>query len=438
MSGFSLYVHIPYCQVKCPYCDFNSYAAQVWPEAEYVGALCAEMRHYAQRPPWNGGQVKTIFFGGGTPSLFAPASIATILETASALWCIAPDSEVTLEANPGTTVPGKLTALRAAGINRMSFGVQSFVPHHLRTLGRIHSAEEARIAVRSALDAGFVSVSVDLIFALPNQTLGEWESDLAHACALDVPHISAYNLTYEDGTPFHHWRAQGKLRQLPEETEVAMFTRTQALLGEAGYHQYEISNYARPGSVCRHNLNYWQGGDYLGIGAGAHSYRGPVTAGVAHAGRVDSRQSTVDSLNEHPISKGDLSAVDCELSTVDCELSSVDYELSTVDCLWGDRWSNEKNPGRYLQAVGARGHARAASERLDAQQARGEFVFLGLRCRDGVAAAAFRRRFGAELDAVFPHVRDLVAGGVLRSSGGQWQLTRRGVLLADSVFATFL
>ena len=393
MRPFSLYVHIPYCQAKCPYCDFNSYAAQQWPETEYVDALCAEMRHYAQRPPWNDAQVQTVFFGGGTPSLFAPASIATILNQAAGLWRHAPDVEVTLEANPGTVSRDKLAALRAVGVNRMSFGVQSFAARHLRTLGRIHSAEEARVAVRSALHAGFDNVSVDLIFALPEQTLEEWESDLADATRLGVHHISAYNLTYEEGTPFHHWRAQGTLRQLPEETEVAMFTRTQGFLGAAGYQQYEVSNYARPGYACRHNLNYWRAGEYLGVGAGAHSYQAPSTA-VAGAGEVDGG--------------------------------------------WGWRWNNEKNPGRFMQAVATQGHARIASEALDERQARGEFVFLGLRCRDGVPAAAFQQRFGTDLPAAFPRVVDLCDAGLLQHTDGRWRLTPHGLLLADSVFATFV
>lgn len=384
MITFSLYVHIPYCQAKCPYCDFNSYAAQHWPEARYVGALCTEMEAYARRDPWRGGQVRTIFFGGGTPSLFAPESIAAVLRTALRLWPSPPDAEITLEANPGTVTAEKLSGLRAAGVNRLSFGVQSFHPHHLRTLGRIHSATDARSAVHLARQAGFSNVGIDLIFALPQQTLHQWESDVREACALEPSHISAYNLTYEEGTLFHKLRAQRVLHQLPEELEVAMFTRTQELLAAHGYAQYEISNYARPGQACRHNLNYWQGGAYLGVGAGAHSY--------ARAGAQDS----------------------------------------------GRRWSNQRTPLAYLEAVEQHGHARTAVEELDLRQARGEFVFLGLRCLDGFAADAFRTRFGADLATLFPHVADLCAGGLLQCRAGRWRLTAQGVLLADSVFATFL
>jgi oxygen-independent coproporphyrinogen-3 oxidase len=386
MSRFSLYIHIPYCQSKCPYCDFNSYAAEHWPEGRYVEALCAELDHYAQYAPWRSGEIGTIFFGGGTPSLFAPASIERVLAAVTRRWSVSADAEITLEANPGTISLDTLCGFRDAGINRLSFGVQSFHPHHLRALGRIHSGGDALNAVGWARGAGFDNVNVDLIFALPHQTLAEWESDLAQAIVLRPDHISAYNLTYEEGTPFHKLRSQGVLRSLPEEIEATMFTRTQEILGAAGFEQYEISNYARPGRACRHNLNYWQSGDYLGVGAGAHSY--------ARAGAS------------------------------------------------GSRWSNEKIPNRYVDAVvrapDKSADARSATELLDERQARGEFVFLGLRCRAGFLATAFRERFGDDLVAAFPHAADLEKEGFLQCADGRWELTARGLMLADSVFATFL
>ncbi len=393
MPRFSLYMHIPYCQAKCPYCDFNSFAAPRWPEARYVGALLAELEHYAAQPEWRG-TIHTIFFGGGTPSLFSAESIANILSRARTLWTLAADVETTLEANPGTISMEKLAGYRAAGVNRMSFGVQSFAPHHLRTLGRIHSAEEAKAAVAMARAVGFTNVSLDLIYALPQQTLEEWEDDLAQACALNPNHISAYNLTYEEGTPFHLWLGRGVLRRLPEEIEVAMFTRTQERLAAAGYAQYEISNYARPGYPCRHNLNYWESGDYLGAGAGAHSYSRPLDGGTGL--------------------------------------------LPVRTAGWGRRWSNEKDPNAYMQAVEERGDARGWSETLDERQARGEFVFLGLRCHAGFAMHAFQNRFGIDFPAAFAHVNDLSDGGLLECVEGHWRLTPRGLLLADSVFATFL
>lgn len=385
MRPLSIYLHIPYCQAKCPYCDFNSYAAAVWPEAAYVAALRAELDSYAAHEAFRGATVETIFFGGGTPSLFAPASIGSVLDHVGRLWSVADDVESTLEANPGTVTASNLAGFRSAGINRISFGVQSFHAHHLARLGRIHSADEARSAVHLARAAGFDNLNIDLIYALPEQTVEEWEHDLAAAVSLSTEHVSAYNLTYEEGTAFHSWRAQGKLRQLAEEVEVGMFHLTQERLGHAGLGQYEISNYARPGRECRHNLTYWQGRAYIGAGAGAHGFTGAADSGQ-----------------------------------------------------YGMRWGNEKNPGRYMAMVSERGHARATEEPLDREQACGEFVFLALRCRRGVSDTAFERRFGRQLAEAFPHVADLQSQDLLTHGDGHWALTARGLLLADSVFATFL
>lgn len=382
MFDFSLYIHIPYCQAKCPYCDFNSYAAVVWPEEEYVAALSAEMAHYAALASWQGGAISTIFFGGGTPSLFAPGSIEAILAAAARHWPIARTAEITLEANPGTIDLDRLRGFRAAGVDRLSFGVQSFHAHHLATLGRIHSADEARQAIAMARAAGFGNVNLDLIFALPQQTLAEWESDLHEGLALGTDHFSAYNLTYEEGTPFHAWRGQGKLRQLDDDVEEHMFTRTQEILTNAGFVQYEISNYARPGHECRHNLNYWQSGSYLGLGAGAHSFRDDAVA--------------------------------------------------------PQRWGNEKNPLRYMALAQRTGAACVGREELTPLQRRGEYVFLGLRCRTGFAAADFLQRFGASFEAAFPHVAGLVRDSLIESAQEHWRLTPRGLLLADGIFATFL
>lgn len=380
---FSLYVHIPYCHSKCPYCDFNSHAATRWPEGEYVKALIAELELYATHPEWHG-PIQTIFFGGGTPSLFAPESIASVLESANRLWPTRSTDppEITLEANPGTVTLDKLTGFRHAGINRISFGVQSFHAQHLATLGRMHSSAEAIAAIEGARTAGFDDLNFDLIFAVPGQTLIEWETDVRTAVALAPDHLSAYNLTFEEGTAFHAMRAKGQLLQAPEEIEVAMFTHTHELLGAAGYRAYEISNYAQPGRECRHNLNYWRGGAYLGIGAGAHSFsRSPAP---------------------------------------------------------GRRWSNEKGPAAYISAIQHNRHARVWSEQLAEVQARGEFVFLNLRLRDGFDQRDFCGRFGVDFLTAFPHAATLQHDGLLTATDDRWHLSPRGLLLADSVFATFL
>ncbi len=383
VAPFSLYLHIPYCDSKCPYCDFNSYAVKRWPEPEYAAALIAEMRAAAARPEWVDGAIATIFFGGGTPSLFAPATIGAVLDAARELWpWTAPELEVTLECNPGTVDAEKLRGFRAAGVTRISFGVQSFHPTHLARLGRIHSAAQAIDAIGAARAAGFDNLSFDLIFAVPGQTPEEWEADLATAIALAPDHISAYNLTFEEGTAFHAQRRSGAIAPVHEEAEVAMFTRTRSVLTAAGYAPYEISNFARPGRACAHNLNYWRAGAYLGVGAGAHSYAARPAP--------------------------------------------------------GGRWGNEKSPSRYLERVGADGHARASEEHLTVEQARGEFVFLNLRCSDGFAAADFTTRFGLDVATAFPHLAALTRDGVLEHAADRWRLTARGLLHADSVFATFL
>ena len=383
MTPFSLYVHIPYCDSKCPYCDFNSYAAKRWPEADYCDALIAEMTAAAAEPSWRDGALQTIFMGGGTPSLFAPQSIGTILAAARRLWpSSAAQIEITLEANPGTVDRAKLRGFLDAGVNRISFGVQSFHPAHLQRLGRIHSAAQAIDAIGDARAAGFANLNLDLMFAVPGQTVEEWEADLATAVALAPDHISAYSLTYEDGTAFGAQRKSGLLTPVMEEVEVAMFTRTRELLAAHGFAAYEISNFARPERACAHNLNYWRAGPYLGVGAGAHSF-----AAAPSRGR---------------------------------------------------RWANEKSPTQYLARVGADAHARVSEEMLSAEQARGEFVFLNLRCSDGFAAAAFFKRCAIDFGAAFPHAATFVRDGFLELVDGRWRLTARGLLFADSIFATFL
>ena len=376
---FSLYLHIPYCDSKCPYCDFNSHAARHWPEERYVAALCREMAEAAERPAWYGATVGTVFFGGGTPSLFAPRSIETLLREARQLWQFAVDPEITLEANPGTVDRARMEGFREAGINRVSFGVQSFHEKFLRLLGRIHDGDAAVQAVGNALQAGFDNVNVDLMFAVPGQTVGEWRDDLVRAIELGTSHVSAYNLTIEDGTAFSAMRRRGQLRPLDEAIEIEMYRVTERVLAAAGFERYEISNYARPGRACRHNLQYWRLQPYLGVGAGAHSYAPP---------------------DEH--------------------------------------WSNERGPEQYMRNVESRGDAVAWRETLSAEQARGEFVFLGLRCREGIESREFARRFGVDFAQAFPHSASLRDGGLLEDADGRWCLTARGRMLSDEVFATFV
>ncbi|PPU93349.1 radical SAM family heme chaperone HemW [Xanthomonas albilineans] len=269
----SLYVHLPWCVRKCPYCDFNSHAAKgALPFDAYVDALIRDLDQ--DLPLVWGRVVHSVFFGGGTPSLFPPEAIARFLEAASARLRFAPGLEITLETNPGTAEHGRFDRYLAAGVNRLSFGIQSFDDAALQRLGRIHDSAEAERAVKLAQDAGFTNLNLDLMYALPQQTLAEAERDVTRALALQPTHISHYQLTLEPNTLFAARPPQG----IPEDDDAwDMQEHCQALLAAAGYAQYEVSAYAREGERCVHNLNYWTFGDYLGIGAGAH---GKISSGA--------------------------------------------------------------------------------------------------------------------------------------------------------------
>ena len=378
---FSLYVHIPYCLSKCPYCDFNAYAAQNWPEARYVDALCQEFTGYLQAPPWQGETLETIYFGGGTPSLFQPESLERFLTCVAEHCRLAPDVEITLEADPATVSLETLSGYRALGISRLSLGVQSFEPSVLRTLGRLHTGEEALRAIELARAARFSNLNIDLIFGVPNQTPGLLARDLNQIFDCEPEHISLYGLTYEENTPFYAMRQKGVLQPVDEETEIAMYAQVQAACAAHGYERYEISNFARPGCASQHNLRYWQGGAYLGLGAGAHSFS--CTPG------------------------------------------------------WGTRWSNIRNPKTYMEQALSTGRADRDIEHLTQEQARGEFLFLNLRQMDGMSLSGFAKRFGQSFFAQFPHATDLLSEGLMTQGAGKVRLTPKGLLVADSVFAGF-
>lgn len=277
----SLYVHLPWCVRKCPYCDFNSHEFKpsagfgTPPFAAYVDALVADLDF--DLPLVRGRTVQTVFFGGGTPSLFPPEAIDALLQAAGSRMRFAPNPEITLETNPGTAEHGRFDGYRAAGVNRLSFGIQSFDDGCLQRLGRIHDSREAEAAVKLAQDAGLDNINLDLMYALPGQSQAMAEHDVQRAIALSPAHISHYQLTLEPNTVFAAQPPSG----LPDHDAAwNMQERCQTLLANAGYAQYEISAYARPGYRCLHNLNYWRFGDYLGIGAGAH---GKLTLGPDHA-----------------------------------------------------------------------------------------------------------------------------------------------------------
>ena len=384
LAPFSLYLHIPYCISKCPYCDFNSHVVGEIPERDYTGALLRELEFYGEKDSWRGRTVQSIFFGGGTPSTFHPASIGKLLAWVAATFPINADCEITLEANPGTIDAAHFAGYREAGINRISVGVQSFQPRLLKLLGRVHNASEAKIALNVVKQAGFDNFSFDLIYANPGQTLAELANDLDIALEFHPPHLSAYNLTFEEGTPFYHEYRSGKLANLSEAEEIDMAQLIEAKLGAAGLNRYEISNYARPWFQSRHNVNYWRAGDYLGLGAGAHSYK------------------------------------------------------INPDGVTGQRWGNEKNPGRYMSLVAASCQAVIDREEIAYQKAAGEFMFLGLRLIAGISIERFRARFGKSPEEFYARINTWKEAGFLDEQAGYLKLTSKGLMLANSIFVEFM
>ncbi len=385
LPPLSLYVHLPWCVRKCPYCDFNSHERRgALPFAAYVDALLADLDH--DLPLAWGRTVHSVFFGGGTPSLFPPEAIDAFLQQAAARLRFAPDAEITLETNPGTAEHGRFEGYRAAGVNRLSFGIQSFDDGCLQRLGRIHDSAEAEGAVRLAQDAGFDNLNLDLMYALPEQTLAMAEDDVARALALQPAHVSHYQLTLEPNTVF----AARPPRGLPDEDAGwDMQERCQALLADAGYAQYEVSAYARAGRQCRHNRNYWEFGDYLGIGAGAH---GKLTLPAG----------------------------------------SADHPSPTILRRW-----KHKHPTAYLAAAGSAA-AIGGDEHVPAARRPFEFMLNALRLNDGFAESAFEARTGLPLAAIAAPLARAQARGWLRREAGRIVPTPLGLRFANDVIASFL
>jgi oxygen-independent coproporphyrinogen-3 oxidase len=395
--AFSVYIHLPYCLKKCPYCDFNTYAVNEVPERRYSDAVVREIEAAAESPTWAGRPIATVFFGGGTPSLFAPATIGAMLERLASRFGFESDAEITLEANPGSlegAAADKLAGFRAAGVNRLSVGGQSFNARHLATLGRVHGPAEITNALEQARRAGFANVSCDLIFAVPGQTLDDWADDLRRVIELAPDHVSAYNLTYESGTPLTGLRNAGRIEAAGEELESDMYELAIERLGRAGLRHYEISNFARPNREARHNLAYWTWRDYLGIGAGAHGFARERDGG-ANGGAGDGRD----------IAGG----------------------------VWGRRYANVRLPEKYMNAED---HGFAdGREVIDRETAIEEYVMLGLRLIDGLSLDEFRATFGAGIDEERPALAGLRDGKLLEDDGERLKLTPRGLMLADSVIA---
>ncbi len=373
--GFGVYVHWPFCLSKCPYCDFNSHVRhRAVDEPRFVRALAAELAHVAARVP--GREVSTIFFGGGTPSLLTPASVAAILDAIAQRWAIAPDVEVTLEANPTSVEAQKFRGYRAAGINRVSLGVQSLDDAALAQLGRLHSAREALDAVAVARDT-FARFSFDLIYARPEQTPDGWRGELRRALDEEPEHLSLYQLTIEADTPFATLHAAGKLAVPGHDAARALYDVTQEITAAHGLPAYEVSNHARQGAECRHNLVYWRCGEYAGIGPGAH-------------GRLD--------------------------------VDGTRYATAT-----------EKHPERWLIRVESRGHGLVVDEALSREERGDEFLLMGLRLAEGIDPEKFAEVAGRPIDPA--RVAELCEQRLLAADGGRLRVTAAGFPVLDAVVA---
>jgi len=371
----SLYIHLPWCVKKCPYCDFNSHAAQTLPEAAYIDALLLDLER-ALPDIW-GRKIHTVFFGGGTPSLFSADGIDRILTGVRTLTQLMPGAEITLEANPGTVETDKFAGFREAGVTRVSLGIQSFNPRHLQALGRIHDDSEAHRAAELAA-THFDTFNLDLMFALPGQTLAEALADLSTALSFEPPHLSAYHLTLEPNTPFGHTAPPN----LPDDDLAAdMQLAIETRLIETGMQHYETSAYARPHHASRHNLNYWQFGDYLGIGAGAHS------------------------------------------------------KLSFHDRII--RQMRTKHPQQYLNAIKAGTHI-ADARTLTRDDLPFEFMMNALRLNEGVPAALFEARTGMPLIVCAAALEQARGRGLLETDASCLKPTLQGQRFLNDLLALFL
>ncbi|GFO65927.1 radical SAM family heme chaperone HemW [Geomonas paludis] len=377
-----LYIHFPFCLKKCLYCDFNSTA---WSGDEldgYVELLLREMELRRQALP-EPVQAPTLYLGGGTPSLMAPELVGRLIDQAALRFGLEQDAEVTLEANPGTLTPERLAGYRAAGVNRLSLGIQSFEERLLKTLGRVHTVPQALAAFEQARRAGFDNISIDLMHSLPGQSLDDWRAALAQGIALAPEHVSAYALSVEEGTPFEQLYQHGELVLPGEEEAARMFEATAEMLTGAGYLHYEISNFGLPGRFSRHNQSYWSRASYLGFGSGAHSFWNP------------------DGL--------------------------------------GRRWNNAADLDGYRAAIDAGLLPERDEVLLSLEDAVAESFFLGLRVLTGLELAPLEERFGADaLAGQLAEVERLLQAGLLVADGKRIRLADSSVIIANSIFSRFL
>ncbi|WP_448191784.1 radical SAM family heme chaperone HemW [Azospirillum sp. sgz301742] len=379
--GFGIYIHWPFCKSKCPYCDFNSHVRERIDQPRWRDALLHELDHYADATA--GRTVTSVFFGGGTPSLMDPDTTAALIDRIQQRWRVANSLEITLEANPTSVEASRFQAFRAAGVNRVSLGIQALDDASLRFLGRQHNAAEALGAIDLAART-FDRFSFDLIYARPEQTVAAWQAELTRALDFAVGHISVYQLTIEEGTAFHPAHRRGEFQIPDEELAGDLYEATQDLLGAAGLPAYEISNHARPGEESRHNLTYWRYGDYVGIGPGAH---GRLTLdGTKHATRA------------------------------------------------------HRAPEIWLERVERHGHGGHTPEAVDADSRATELLMMGLRLTEGVARARLVEETGRDLDALVDShaLKRLVDGGFLEVDATALRATAEGRQRLNAVLSSLL
>ena len=388
----ALYIHIPFCETKCPYCDFNTYAGIEELVPSYMDALAQEIRLWsATLGPV---PIGTIFFGGGTPSYVPPEHIRRLLSTVRSAFTLAANAEITLESNPGDVTMERLAGWRAIGVNRLSIGVQSLDDDLLRLLGRRHTSQEAIDALGYAQAAGFDDVNLDLMYGLPDQSIDQWRRTLQDTLALGPQHLSLYCLTLEEGTPLEAWVRDGSVPTPDPDLAADMYELAEEAADRSGFEHYEISNWSLPGHACRHNLIYWRNQSYLGVGPGAHSY------------------------------------------------------------LQGHRFANLSSPREYIKRISRRADGASTPrdfpsalqdgpvsmvEQVDVRMEMGETMMLGLRLTDGVTEDSFSARFGRGLRDVFgTPIGELEDAGLLQWNGDRLSLTTRGRLLGNEVFQRFL
>lgn len=396
----SLYIHIPFCVKKCNYCDFLSFSSSDTVKKQYIKALCQEIESFfaVQKQEKDNTEeiiIKTIFFGGGTPSILGAKQIEEVMDAVRKTFVIAADAEITIEMNPGTIKREKLETYQKIGINRLSIGLQTTDDERLKVLGRVHTYEQFLENYKMARELGFQNISVDLMSALPKESINDYQKDLERVLELEPEHISSYSLIIEEGTPFYD--NNEILERLPsEEEDRAMYDLTEQILLERGYHRYEISNYAKTGKESRHNSVYWTGGEYVGFGLGASSYL----------------------RSDHPYLQ--------------------DSKEQLEQC-YGVRFKNETNIKKYIQNSYVPILEKEEVTFLSKQEAMEEFMFLGLRMMQGIKEQQFLEQFHISVQSVYGDVVEKFVGmGLLEQTDGRIYFTKKGIDVSNSILCEFL